>query len=38
MKIAVLSDIHGNMQALEAVLEDIKQNKCDKIFCHICFV
>lgn len=33
MKIAVISDIHGNMQALEAVLEDIKKENCDKIFC-----
>ena len=32
MKIAVISDIHGNIEALEAVLEDIKQEKCDKIF------
>lgn len=33
MKIAVISDIHGNMQALEAVLEDIKKENCEKIFC-----
>ncbi len=33
MKIAVISDIHGNFTALETVLEDIKQQKCDKIFC-----
>lgn len=33
MKIAVISDIHGNMQALDAVLEDIKKENCDKIFC-----
>lgn len=33
MKIAVISDIHGNMQALEAVLDDIKKENCDKIFC-----
>jgi len=33
MKIAVISDIHGNMEALEAVLSDIKEEKCDKIFC-----
>ncbi len=33
MKIAVISDIHGNMEALSAVLEDIKNNDCDKIFC-----
>ena len=33
MKIAVISDIHGNMQALETVLADIENEKCDKIFC-----
>lgn len=33
MKIAVLSDIHGNMQALEKVVEDIKKHNCEKVFC-----
>lgn len=33
MKIAVISDIHGNLDALESVLEDIKQKGCSKIFC-----
>ncbi|MCI1273588.1 MAG: metallophosphatase family protein [Clostridiaceae bacterium] len=33
MKIAVISDIHGNMQALEAVLADIKNQGCQKILC-----
>lgn len=33
MKIAIISDIHGNMQALNAVLNDIEAEKCDKIFC-----
>ena len=33
MKIAVISDIHGNLPALEAVLEDIKSQGCEKIFC-----
>ena len=33
MKIAVISDIHGNMQALDAVLENIKKENCEKIFC-----
>lgn len=32
MKIAVISDVHGNMEALEAVMEDIKKQNCDKIF------
>ena len=33
MKIAVISDIHGNLEAMKAVLENIKQENCDKIFC-----
>lgn len=33
MKIAVISDIHGNMQALENVLSDIEKEKCYKIYC-----
>lgn len=33
MKIAIISDIHGNMQALEKVLNDIKSQKCEKILC-----
>ncbi|MBS4760422.1 MAG: metallophosphoesterase family protein [Clostridium sp.] len=33
MKIAIISDIHGNIQALEAVMQNIKQEKCEKIFC-----
>ena len=32
MKIAVISDIHGNLDALEAVLVDIKNEGCEKIF------
>ena len=32
MKIAVISDIHGNMEALVAVMQDIQEQKCDKIF------
>ena len=31
MKIAVISDIHGNMEALEAVMSDIEKQQCDKI-------
>ncbi|HZG73630.1 MAG TPA: YfcE family phosphodiesterase [Chondromyces sp.] len=31
MKIAFISDIHGNAVALEAVLEDIKKKKVDKV-------
>ncbi|MBQ3819667.1 metallophosphoesterase family protein [bacterium] len=33
MKIAVLSDIHANLQALEAVLKDIQEQGCEKVFC-----
>ena len=32
MKIAVISDIHGNMDALDAVLADIDNRGCEKIF------
>lgn len=32
MKIAVISDIHGNMEALSAVMEDIKKEGCERIF------
>ena len=33
MKIAVLSDIHANLTALNAVLGDIKKENCDRIIC-----
>lgn len=33
MKIAVISDIHGNTLAFDAVLEDIKQKGCEKVLC-----
>lgn len=32
MKIAVISDLHGNMEALEAVMEDIKERGCERLF------
>lgn len=32
MKIAVISDIHGNMEAIEAVFNDIEKQECEKIF------
>lgn len=32
MKIAVISDIHGNMDALNAVMKDIEKQECEKIF------
>ena len=33
MKIAIISDIHSNYQALKSVMEDIKSKGVDKIFC-----
>ena len=33
MKIAVISDIHGNLPALEAVIDDMKNQKVDQIIC-----
>ena len=33
MKVAIFSDIHGNFQALEAVLNDIKSQNCEKVLC-----
>ncbi len=33
MKIAIISDIHGNLYALNTVLNDIKNEKCEMIFC-----
>lgn len=33
MKFAIIADIHGNLEALQAVLEDIKTQKCDQIVC-----
>lgn len=33
MKIAIISDIHGNLEALKATLKDIEKRKVDKIIC-----
>ncbi|NQU05232.1 MAG: metallophosphoesterase, partial [Calditrichaeota bacterium] len=33
MKLAVISDIHGNLQALEAVLASIDDEDVDDVFC-----
>ena len=30
---AILSDIHGNIEALNAVLEDVRQQQVDEIYC-----
>lgn len=32
-RIAVISDIHGNLPALEAVLKDIKKQNIERIYC-----
>ncbi len=32
-KIAIISDIHGNITALKAVLKDIEERKINKIYC-----
>ncbi|MDF2594948.1 MAG: phosphodiesterase, family [Clostridia bacterium] len=32
-RIAIISDIHANIEALDAVLEHIKGQKCEAIFC-----
>lgn len=32
-KVAIISDVHGNITALNAVLNDIKNRNIDKIFC-----
>ncbi len=33
MRVAIVSDIHANWQALEAVLDDIKKQGCEKVLC-----
>ena len=33
MKVAIISDIHGNFQALEAVVNDLKIQGCEKVLC-----
>ncbi|HSE81325.1 MAG TPA: metallophosphoesterase family protein, partial [Gaiellaceae bacterium] len=33
MRVAVVSDIHGNLQALEAVLASIDRDAPDEIWC-----
>jgi putative phosphoesterase len=33
MRIAILSDIHGNLQALESALADIAAQKPDRVYC-----
>jgi len=33
MRIAVLSDIHGNVQAMESVMTDVIEQGCEHVFC-----
>jgi predicted phosphodiesterase len=33
MRIAIVSDIHGNRQAFEAVLDDIEASECEEMWC-----
>ena len=33
MRTAIVSDIHGNLEALQAVLKDIESQRCDRIVC-----
>ncbi len=33
MKIGIISDIHGNIDALNAVLKEIEKENIDKIIC-----
>lgn len=33
MRIAIISDIHGNLEALKTTLNDIRKRNIDKIFC-----
>ena len=33
MRIALISDIHGNLEALNTTLNDIKKRNIDKIYC-----
>ena len=32
-RIAIISDIHGNLEAMEAVLNDIKKQDIDEVIC-----
>lgn len=32
-KIAIFSDIHGNLQALESIIKDIKEKRIDNVYC-----
>lgn len=32
-KIAIISDIHGNLQALEAIIKDIRSKNINEVIC-----
>ncbi|WP_443605139.1 metallophosphoesterase family protein, partial [Akkermansia sp.] len=32
-RIALISDIHANLPALEAVMKDIAQHQCEDVYC-----
>src|ERR1700739_4210621 len=33
MRVAIVSDIHGNRHAFEAVLDDIESSECEEMWC-----
>src|ERR1700692_4835912 len=33
MRVAIVSDIHGNRHAFEAVMEDIEASECSEMWC-----
>ena len=33
MRIAIISDVHGNLEALKATIQDIEKRNVDKIIC-----
>jgi len=33
MRLAIIADVHANLEALQAVLEDIDKQKCQSIVC-----
>ncbi|HEV8338973.1 MAG TPA: metallophosphoesterase family protein [bacterium] len=33
MRVAVLSDVHANLEALQVVVEDVARRECDRILC-----
>jgi len=33
MRLGIFSDVHANIEALTAVMERLRQQACDKLFC-----